>query len=49
MLPPIHGKYTQDDVERVQSTRLQRALLIDAMLADADVEGESAGRYRGRC
>jgi hypothetical protein len=42
MFPPIHPTYTEDDLERIQSAREERALLIDTMLEEADVESESS-------
>lgn len=41
MFPPVHPTYTEDDVGRIQSEREERALLIDTMLEEADVESES--------
>lgn len=50
MFPPIHPNYTEDDVDRIQNVREERALLIDTMLEEADVESESSIATQGeRC
>lgn len=50
MFPSIPSNYTEDDVERIQNVREERALLIDTMLEEADVESESSTATQGeRC